>query len=61
MQFIRAKVDILYAPDDMDGAYILFDGARFPITRTDKVANGKAKRANAFPSIDYSRKGASHV
>ena len=56
MQFISAKVDIRYLPDDMDSAYILSDGKKFPIRRTNRNENCHTKRNN-LPGIDYSRAG----
>lgn len=58
MQFISMKVDIRYQPNDMDSAFILYDGKHFPLLRTDKNANCHTKRNNA-PSIDYSKIGGS--
>jgi transposase InsO family protein len=54
MQFISMKVDIRYLPDNMDSAFILYEGNRYPIRMTDKVANCRTKRQNTA-SIDYSR------
>ncbi len=31
MQFICSKVEIRYLPDDMDSAFILYDGGHYPI------------------------------
>ena len=56
MQFISSKVEIRYLPDDMDCAFILSDGGHFPIRRTDRNENCRAKRENQ-PAIDYSRIG----
>ena len=56
MQFISAKVDIRYLPDDMASAYILFDGQKFPIRQTNRNDNCHTKRNN-LPVIDYSRAG----
>lgn len=56
MQFISAKVDIRYLPDDMGSAYILYENKKFPIRRTDRNDNCHAKRNN-LPAIDYSRAG----
>jgi transposase InsO family protein len=56
MQFISAKVDIRYLPDDMSTAFILFDGKKFPIRCTDRNENCRTKRNN-LPAIDYSRAG----
>lgn len=55
MQFISAKVDIRYLPDDMDSAFILFENQRFPIRRTNRNENCHTKRNNQ--AIDYSRIG----
>lgn len=55
MQFISAKVDIRYLPDDMDSAFILFEDQRFPIRRTNRNENCHTKRNNQ--AIDYSRIG----
>lgn len=59
MQFISAKVDIRFLPDDMDSAFILFDDKKFPIRRTNRNDNCHTKRNNV--SIDYSKVGASDV
>jgi transposase InsO family protein len=56
MQFISAKVDIRYLPDDMSTAYILFDDKKFPIRTTNRNENCHTKREN-LPSIDYSKAG----
>jgi len=58
MQFIGAKVDIRYLPDDMSSAFILYDNEKFPLVPTDKNANCHSKRQNV-PSIDYSKAGVS--
>ena len=56
MQFISAKVDIRYLPDDMASAYILFDDEKFPIRQTNRNDNCHMKRNN-LPAIDYSQAG----
>ena len=56
MQFISAKVDIRYLPDDMTSAYILFDDQKFPIRQTNRNDNCHTKRNN-LPAIDYSKAG----
>ena len=56
MQFISAKVDIRFRPDDMDSAFILTDGQKFPIRQTNRNENCHTKRNN-LPVIDYSRTG----
>ena len=56
MQFISAKVDIRYLPDDMTSAYILFDDRKFPIRQTNRNDNCHTKRNN-LPAIDYSKAG----
>jgi len=53
-QFIGAKVEIRYRPEDMSSAFILYDDKKYPVRPTDKVANCRAKRSNPM-SIDYSR------
>lgn len=54
MQFISSKVEIRFLPDDMDSAYILFDGKHYPIRRTNRTENCRTKRQNP---IDYSKIG----
>jgi transposase InsO family protein len=54
MQFIGMKVEIRYLPDDMSAAYILYEGAHYPIRKTNKVENCHTKRNN---EIDYSKAG----
>lgn len=57
MQFISAKVDIRFLPDDMDSVYILMDGVKFPLRQTNRNENCHTKRNNAIAPIDYSRMG----
>jgi transposase InsO family protein len=59
LQFIRSKVEIRYLPDDMKNAYILDDGVKYPIRKTNKVENSKTKRKNNY-TLNYSG-GDSHV
>jgi hypothetical protein len=47
-------VHIRYLPDDMSTAYILCDGKKFPIRRTDRNGNCRTKRRN-LPAIDYAK------
>ena len=54
MQFISAKVEIRFLPDDMDSAYILFDGKHYPLRKTNRNENCHVKRQNP---IDYSKIG----
>ncbi|WP_373219522.1 Mu transposase C-terminal domain-containing protein, partial [Ruminococcus sp. 5_1_39BFAA] len=56
MQFIATKVDIRFLPDDMSTAYILYEGAHYPIRQTDRNENCRTKRNNT-PALDYSRMG----
>lgn len=56
MQFIDAKVEIRFLPDDMSSAFILYEGEHFPIRATDRNENCHTRRNNT-PSIDYSRLG----
>lgn len=55
MQFISAKVDVRFLPDDMDSAFILFEGQKFPIRRTNRNENCHTRRNN--PVIDYAKMG----
>jgi len=61
MKFQNTKVEVRYLPDDMDGAYIAVDGKHYPICRTDKHANSKARRTTSPYSIDYSKGGGTDV
>ena len=56
MQFISARVDIRYLPDDMDSAFILFEDQKFPIRQTNRNENCHTKRST-LPTIDYSQAG----
>ena len=56
MQFISQKVEIRYLPDDMDSAFILYEGERFSIRATDKNENCRTKRENNLP-VDYTKIG----
>lgn len=61
MQFISMKVDIRFLPEDFDSAFILYEGQKFPLLKTDKNANCRTKRNN-LPAMDYSKLGGSaHV
>ena len=56
-QFIRMKVEVRFLPGQMDKAYILYEGTRFPLVRTDKNANAITKRNNPYPAIEYPTEG----
>ena len=56
MQFLSSKVEIRYLPDDMASAFILSDGVHYPLCRTDRNGNCRAKREGQ-PAIDYARIG----
>ncbi len=56
MQFISTTVEIRYIPNDMSSAFILFDGEKYPLRRTDKNENCRTKREKV-PAIDYSKAG----
>lgn len=60
MQFIDQTVEIRFRPGEMDSAFILYEGARFPLRLTDKNENCRTRRQNG-PAIDYSKLGGSHV
>lgn len=56
MQFISAKVDIRYLPDDMASAFFLFEEEKFPLRLTNrlnylKYILHKLKLAGAAESI----------
>lgn len=55
MQFISAKVEVRYLPDDMDSAFILFENEKFPIRQTNRNENCRTRRNNL--TIDYSKAG----
>ncbi len=55
MQFISQKVEIRYLPEDMDSAFILYEGEHFTIRATDKNQNCRTKRED--PVIDYTKIG----
>lgn len=50
---LKRAVEIRFLPDDMDRAYILYEGIHYPITATDKVTNSNTRRNNSFPIIQY--------
>ena len=56
MQFISMKVDIRYLPGNMDSAFILYEGEKFPIRQTNRNDNCHTKRNNPAV-IDYSKAG----
>ena len=56
MQFIGMKVEIRVLPDDMNSAYILYEGTKSPIHRTNRIDNCHTKRNNQNP-LDYSKIG----
>lgn len=56
MQFISSTVEIRFLPDDMDAAFILYEGKQYPIRKTNKVENCHTTRNNG-PTIDYSKMG----
>ena len=53
MQFIGQKVEVRYLPDDPEKVWVFSEGKRYAMRLTDRVENGKTKRANQV-SIDYS-------
>lgn len=60
MQFIDQTVEIRFRPGEMDSAFILYEGDRFPLRPTDRNENCRTRRQNG-PAIDYSKLGGSHV
>ena len=55
MQFIGQTVEVRFWPEHMEKAYILYDKKRYPLRKTNKVENGRTKRANL--RIDYNLTG----
>ena len=53
-------VEIRFRPGEMDSAFILYEGDRFPLRPTDRNENCRTRRQNG-PAIDYSKLGGSHV
>ncbi len=51
MQFIAMKVEVRFLPMDMQNAYILYEGQRYPIRVTNKVENSRTKRNNPPPQL----------
>lgn len=60
MHFIGATVEIRYEPDNLDSAFILYEGCRFPLRKTNKVENCHTKRKNDI-TLDYSKVGTHYV
>lgn len=56
MQFIGMTVEIRFIPDRMESAYILYEGTKSPIRKTNKVENCHTKRNNP-PVLDYAKVG----
>ena len=56
-QFCGLSVEIRFNPSSMDDAYMLYNGERFPLILTDRVANSSTTRNNPPLTIDYSGKG----
>lgn len=52
-QFIGMKVEVRFAPDRLDDAFILYNGIRFPLKRTNRVVNGKAARNKNLPHVSF--------
>jgi transposase InsO family protein len=55
MQFIGQTIEVHFWPGHMEKAYILYDKKRYPLRKTNKVENGRTKRANL--RIDYNLTG----
>lgn len=56
MEFIRQKVEVRYIPNDMNSAFIYFNGKKYPIHRTNKTENCRTKRQNDI-ILDYAKIG----
>lgn len=55
-QFTGMNVEIRFNPTVMEDAYILYDGDRFPIRRTDRVENSSGNRHNDRLTLTYTAK-----
>jgi len=55
--FIGMKVEILFLPDDMTTAHIVFESKTYPLRVTDRVQNSKTRRSTSPYLIDYSKGG----
>ena len=55
-QFAGKWVEVRFNPTRMEDAYILYDGEKFPITKTDRVKNGTSHRNNRPLTINYHTK-----
>lgn len=52
MEFMRTRVEVHYLPEDVEHAYILYEGKQYPIRKTNKVENARTKRNNQY-RINY--------
>ena len=52
-QFAGKWVEVRFNPTRMEDAYILYNGEKFPISRTDRVKNGSSHRNNRPVTITY--------
>lgn len=52
-QFAGKWVEVRFNPAKMEDAYILYNGEKFPITKTDRVKNGTSHRNNHSVTIHY--------
>ncbi len=49
-------VDLRFLRKDSESIYILYNNEKYPITKTDKVANCRTKR-NKLTSLDFTKQG----
>lgn len=56
MEFIRTRVEVRYLPDDVEHGYILYEGKKYPIRKTNKVENARTKRNNVY-EVNYGGSG----
>ena len=59
LQFIGQTVDVRFPPDKIGEACIIYDKVKYPLRKTNKLENARAKRGN--PKIDYGWKGGGNV
>jgi transposase InsO family protein len=59
LQFIGQTVDVRFPPDRIDEACIIYDKAKYPLRKTNKLENARTKRDR--PGIDYEWGGGGNV
>lgn len=52
-QFCGMSVEIRFNPSRMEDAYLLYNGSRYPVKKTDRVENGSSRRNTTILAINY--------